>query len=160
MSEYYKLVIPGRPIAKSNCYGVRAWIQGGKAKGVIYTTKELEDYELTIGKIAESVIPQTLFGLHAIYVRIYQYGKRYIDVDNTFKAIQDSLDHGKTITRGKREIRICETGIEDDKYFQLIIGERVEAESKEEEKIEVIIAPYEGLFPFVKLVMKEYGDIE
>lgn len=154
MSEYYKLVVPGRPVAKSNMYGVRVI---GK-RGVIYTTKELEEYELTLGKIASSVIPEVLKGFHAIYVRIYQYGKRYIDVDNTFKAVQDSLDHGKTIKRGGKELQICDTGIEDDKYFQLIIGERVEAEDKENERLEILIAPYEGLLPFVEIILKEYGD--
>jgi Holliday junction resolvase RusA-like endonuclease len=149
----------GRPIAKSNMYGIRVV---GKtirdAKAIMYTTKELEEYELTLGNIASLVIPEVLKGYHAIYVRIFQYGKRDIDVDNTFKAIQDSLDHGKTIKRGKKELQICETGIEDDKYFKLIIGERVTAESKEEERVEIMIAPYEGLFNFVKLIMKEYGE--
>jgi hypothetical protein len=158
MSEFYKLVVDGRPIAKSNMYGVRAWIDKGRAKGVIYTTKELEEYELTIGKIASSVIPQVLTGYHAIYVRIYQYGKRLIDVDNTFKAILDSIDHSKTITRGKSELKVCETGIENDKMFNLVIGERVECEKKDEERLEIIIAPYEGLMPFVKLIVKEYGE--
>jgi Holliday junction resolvase RusA-like endonuclease len=135
-------------------YGVRVI---GR-RGVIYTTKELEEYELTIGAIASKVIPEVLTGLHAIYVRIYQAGKRTIDVDNTFKAIQDSLDHGKTIKRGKKEIQICETGIEDDKLFQLIIGERINIDDKEQERIEIIVAPYTDLLSFVMLIMGEYMD--
>ncbi len=154
MTEFYKLVVPGRPIAKSNMYGVRVI---GK-RGIIYTTKELEEYELTIGGIASKAIPHVLTGYHCIYVRIYQYGQRHIDVDNCFKAIQDSIDHGKTIKRGNNRIQICETGIEDDKYFQLIIGERVFCESKEEERLEILIAPYEGLVPFVELIVKEYAN--
>lgn len=155
MSEFYKLVVPGRPIAKSNMYGVRVI---GK-RGLIYTTKELEEYELTIGGIASKAIPHVLTGYHSIYVRIFQYGKRHIDVDNCFKAIQDSLDHGKTINRGKSKIQICETGIEDDKYFQLVVGERVFCNSKEEERIEILIAPYEGLMPFARLITEEYADV-
>jgi Holliday junction resolvase RusA-like endonuclease len=154
VSEYYKLVIMGRPVAKSNMYGVR--VIGNM--GVIYTKKELEDFELTLGGIASKVIPDVLKGLHSIYVRVYQYGKRTVDIDNTFKAILDSLDNSKTIKRGKRELKVCETGIENDKMFQLIIGERVECENKDDERLEILIAPYEGLMPFVKLIVKEYGE--
>lgn len=125
---------------------------------MIYTTKELEEFELNLGAIASKTIPHVLTGLHAIYVRVYQYGKRVIDVDNVFKAILDSIDHSKTIKRGKRELQVCATGIENDKMFQLIIGERVECKSKEEERLEIIIAPYEGLLPFVNIVIKEYGE--
>jgi hypothetical protein len=141
-------------LAKSNLYGARCI--GGR--GAIYTTKELEEYELMVGKLASESIPNTLEGLHCLYLRIYQHGKRWIDVDNCFKGVQDGIDNGKTIKRGKKEIQICETGISDDKMFHIIIGERVFCETAEEQRIEVLIAPYEGLMNFVKLIVKEYGE--
>lgn len=151
--EHYRFIIDGRPIAKSNMYGVRVI---GK-RGIIYTTKELEDFELMIGKIAEEVIPETLNTYQCLYLRIYQHGKKWIDVDNVFKGVQDSLDSGKKIKRGKKEIQICSTGIKDDKLFQLIIGERIIVASAEEQRVEVLIAPYQGLFKFVDLIRDVYG---
>lgn len=155
--DYYRLVIEGRPIAKSNMYGVRAWVEGTRAKGVIYTTRELEDFELMVGAIAEEVIHETLTGYHCLYVRTYQHGKKWIDVDNVFKAIQDSLDTGKKIKRGKKEIQICRTGIKDDKLFQLIIGERIIVDSADQQRVEILIAPYKGIFRFVDLIREVYG---
>jgi Holliday junction resolvase RusA-like endonuclease len=152
MSEYHKLVVMGRPVAKSNMYGIR--VVGKRA--IMYTKKELEDFELTLGRIASTIIPETLTELQSIFVRYYQYGKRDIDIDNPLKAIFDSLDHSKTIKRGKVELQVCSTGIANDKLFQLVIAERVVAETKEEERIEIMIAPYEGILPFVKLILKEY----
>jgi Holliday junction resolvase RusA-like endonuclease len=151
MNDFHKIVMPGRPIAKSNMYRVRVI---GK-RGLLYTTRELEEFELTLGKIVGETIPEVLTGNHALYVRVYQHGKRTIDIDNTFKAILDSFDHGKKIKRGEREIQVCATGIEDDKLFQLIIGERFECEDKEDERLEIFVAPYHGLLPFVSLVLKE-----
>ena len=156
MEKYYHFTIPGRPIAKSNMYGVRAWVEGKRAKGVIYTTKELEEYEIMIGEIASKFIPEVLDGYHSLYLRIYQHGKKFIDVDNCFKAVQDSVDNSKTIKRGKKEINICETGIANDKLFQLIVGERIIVEKAEEQRIEVLIAPYKGLFKFAELVKSVY----
>jgi Holliday junction resolvase RusA-like endonuclease len=134
-------------------YGVRVV---GK-RGIIYTTKELEDFELMVGKIAEEHIPEILNGYHCMYLRVYQHGKKWIDIDNVFKTIQDSLDNGKKIKRGKNEIQICKTGIKDDKLFQLIIGERIIVGSAEEQKVEILIAPYEGLFRFVDVIREAYG---
>lgn len=151
--EYYMITLQERPPAKSNMYGVRCV---GKL-GVIYTKKELEDYELKIGALAEKVIPHVLDGYHAIFLRIYQYGKKFIDVDNTFKATQDGIDNGKKIKKGKKEIQICKTGIRDDKYFQLIAGERVFVDTKEEERIEVIITKYKGIIHLSNLIQKIYG---
>ncbi|RPK20006.1 hypothetical protein EDO6_06523 [Paenibacillus xylanexedens] len=31
-------------------------------------------------------------------------------------------------------------------------------ETKEEERLEILIAPYEGLMPFVELIVKEYAN--
>jgi hypothetical protein len=92
-----------------------------------------------------------------MYLRVYQHGKRWIDVDNVFKAIQDSLDVTKTIKRGKKEIQICDTGIANDRLFQLIIGERIHVESKEEERVELIIEEYKGLFHLADTVKNHYG---
>jgi hypothetical protein len=159
LSDYYKLVIMGRPLPKSNMYGIRAWIEGKRAKAIIYTTKELEDYELMIGEIAGIAIPEVLVGYYSLYVRIYQKGLRFIDIDNSLKGIQDSLDSTKYITRNKVNIKICPTGILDDKYFQLIVGERFifENKSEEEERIEIIIAPYRGIFGLAETIREEYG---
>lgn len=109
-----------------------------------------------VGEEASRVIPHVLDGLHCLYLRIYQYGKRWIDVDNCFKGVQDGLDHTKTIKRGKQEIQVCSTGIANDKLFQLIIGERIVCENADEQRIEAIIAPYEGLLDFVMTIGKEY----
>jgi hypothetical protein len=137
-------------------YGVRSWIEGTRAKGVIYTTKELEDYELMIGEIASKFIPEVLDGYHSVYLRIYQHGKKFIDVDNCFKAVQDSVDHSKTIKRGKNELQVCKTGIVNDKLFQLIVGERIIVDKAEEQRIEVLIAPYKGIFKFASLIKDIY----
>jgi hypothetical protein len=155
--DYYWFTIHGRPIAKSNMYGVRAWVEGKRAKGVIYTTKELEEYELLVGQIAGETIPQVLNGYHCLYLRIYQHGKKFIDVDNCFKAIGDGIDNTKTIKRGTKEIQVCKTGIANDKYFQLTIGERIIVSSAEEQRVEVLIAPYQGLFRFVDTIREVYG---
>jgi hypothetical protein len=154
--EHYFLEIPGRPVAKSNMYGVRVIGSGKKARGMIYTTRDLEDYEMMIGQIANDVIPETINGYASMYMRIYQHGKRWIDVDNCFKAVQDGLDATKVIKRGKNEIQVCNTGIANDKYFQLIIGERIHVESAEEQKIELIITEYKGLFNLVDVVKEHY----
>jgi Holliday junction resolvase RusA-like endonuclease len=152
MDKFYKFVIDQRPVAKSNMYGVRVI---GK-RGIIYTTKALEDYELKVGQLAREVIPNVLTGFQSIYIRVYQKGKKWIDIDNCFKAIQDGLDNTKTIKRGKKEIKVCETGIANDKYFQLVIGERIIVETEEEQRVEVLIAPYEGLLKFVGTIAEEY----
>jgi Holliday junction resolvase RusA-like endonuclease len=135
-------------------YGAR---QLGPKRAVIYTTKELEEYELMVGEIASATIPEVLNGYHSLYLRIYQHGKRFVDVDNCFKAVQDGMDNEKTIKRGKKEIRVCETGIANDKMFQLIIGERIVCESAEEQRIEVLIAEYRGIFHFASLIKEIYG---
>jgi Holliday junction resolvase RusA-like endonuclease len=151
--EHYFIEIPQRPIAKSNMYGVRVI---GK-RGIIYTTRDLEDYEMMVGQIANDVIKETITTYASMYMRVYQHGKRWIDVDNVFKAVQDSLDVTKTIKRGKNEIQVCQTGIANDRLFQLIVGERIHVESKEEEKVELIIEEYKGLFHLVDTVKKQYG---
>lgn len=125
---------------------------------MIYTTKELEEYEIMIGTIADAIIPETLVGFQSLYVRIYQHGKRWIDVDNAFKGILDGLDSSKVIKRGKKQIQVCTTGVENDKFFQLIIGERVFTDDKANERIEILIAPYEGMLPFVEIIDSEYGE--
>ncbi|HLI46122.1 MAG TPA: hypothetical protein VKU94_02915 [Geobacterales bacterium] len=147
------LEIPGRPIPKSNIYKAR--VVGNRA--VIYTTKELEQYEMMIGKIAEEAIPEILRGFHSLYLRVYSTKGRLIDIDNCYKALLDSLDNSKVIKRGKKEVQVCNTGIENDKYFQLLVGERIIVDKKEEERLEVIIAPYEGLFKFSNLIKKIYN---
>lgn len=153
MQDYYFVTIDGRPIAKSNMYGVRVV---GK-RGIMYTTKELEEYELLVGKAVSDAIPTILpHDFYSIYLRIYQHGKKWIDVDNCFKAIQDGMDSTKTIKRGKQEIKVCESGIENDRYFQLIVGERIIVESAEEQRVELIIAPYRGLFNLVSIVKEHY----
>jgi hypothetical protein len=134
-------------------YGVRVI---GK-RGMIYTTRDLEDYEIMIGQIANDVIKETINTYASMYLRVYQQGKRWIDVDNVFKAVQDSLDVTKTIKRGKKEIKICDTGIANDRLFQLIIGERIHVESKEEERVELVIEEYKGLFHLVDTVKNHYG---
>lgn len=151
--DYYFVTIDGRPVAKSNMYGVRVI---GK-RGIIYTTKDLEEYELSVGKAVQEVVKETIQGYTSLYMRVYQHGKRWIDVDNCFKAIQDGLDHTKTIKRGKNEIQVCETGIANDKLFQLIIGERVHVESAEEQRIELILTEYKGLFHLVDCIKDKYG---
>lgn len=154
LHDYYFITIEGRPIAKSNMYGVRVI---GR-RGTIYTTKDLEDYELGVGKVVSEIIPETLpHGFYSLYLRIYQHGKKWIDVDNCFKAIQDGMDATKTIKRGKNEIKVCESGIENDKYFQLIVGERIIVEEAEEQRVELIIEPYQGLFHLADTVKKHYG---
>jgi hypothetical protein len=157
MQDYYFLEIAGRPVAKSNMYGVRVIGKPPKVRGMIYTTRDLEDYEMMVGRVANDVIPETINTYASMYMRIYQCGKLWIDVDNCFKAVQDGLDHTKTITRNKKEIKICDTGIANDKYFQLIIGERVHVETKEEQRIELIITEYKGLFNLVNTVGKHYN---
>jgi Holliday junction resolvase RusA-like endonuclease len=157
MQDYYFLDIAGRPVPKSNVYGVRVIGSGKSARGMIYTTKELEDYEMMVGKIANDIIPETINAYASLYMRVYQHGKRWIDVDNCFKAIQDGLDATKIIKRGKKEIQVCNTGIANDKYFQLIVGERIHVESAEEQRIELIITEYAGLFNLVDVVKNHYG---
>lgn len=163
--SYYFLEIPGRPIAKSNLYGVRVVgkrLPNGAVmnpKGMIYTTRDLEDYEMMIGQIANDAIPETINTYASMYMRVYQHGKKWIDVDNCFKAIQDGLDSTKVIKRGKNEIQICNTGIANDKFFQLIIGERIHVESTEEQRVEIIIEEYKGLFHLVDTV-KEYYELD
>lgn len=151
--DYYFITKEGRPIPKSNLYKTR--VVGKRA--IIYTTKELEEYEIALGKIAEAIIPETLKGYHSLYLRVYSYGKRMIDIDNCYKAILDSLDNTKIIKKGKNEIQVCKTGIENDKYFQLLVGERIIVNSKDEERLEIIISPYEGLDNLVKLVKDVYN---
>lgn len=162
MSDYYFLDIAGRPVAKSNMYGVRVIgkRQGNAVvnpRGMIYTTRDLEDYEMMIGQIANDVIPETINTYASMYMRIYQHGKRWIDVDNCFKAIGDGLDATKKIKRGKNEIQVCDTGIANDKYFQLVIGERFHVESAEEQRVELIVSEYKGLFSLVDTVRDHYG---
>src|SRR5437764_9825943 len=140
--KHYFISIPQRTIAKSNMYGVRVI---GK-RGMIYTTRDLEDYEMMIGQIANDVIPETITTYASMYMRVYQHGKKWIDIDNCFKAIQDGLDATKKIKRGKSEIQVCNTGIANDKFFQLIIGERIHCEKSEEQRVELIITEYNGLF--------------
>jgi Holliday junction resolvase RusA-like endonuclease len=151
--EHYFIEIPQRPIAKSNMYGVRVI---GK-RGMIYTTRDLEDYEMMIGQIANDVIDETITTYASMYMRVYQHGKKWIDIDNCFKAIQDGLDHTKVIKRGKKEIQVCNTGIANDKLFQLIIGERIHCEKAEEQRVELIITEYKGLFGLVDVVKEHYG---
>jgi Holliday junction resolvase RusA-like endonuclease len=134
-------------------YGVRVI---GK-RGIIYTTRDLENYEMMVGQIANDVIKETITTYASMYMRVYQHGKRWIDVDNVFKAVQDSLDVTKTIKRGKTEIQVCQTGIANDRLFQLIIGERIHVESKEEERVELIIEEYKGLFHLADTVKSHYG---
>jgi hypothetical protein len=155
--ESYFIEIPGRPVAKSNMYGVRVIGTGKNARGMIYTTRDLEDYEMMIGRIANEIIPETINTYASMYMRIYQHGKKWIDVDNCFKAVQDGLDATKKIKRGKNEIQVCNTGIANDKYFQLIIGERIHVESAEEQKIELIITEYKGLINLVDVVKEHYS---
>lgn len=157
MQEYYHLTIPQRPVAKSNMYGVRVVGSGRSARGIMYTTRDLEDYEMMIGKIANDVIPETINTYASLYMRIYQHGKKWIDIDNCFKAVQDSLDATKVIKRGKNEIQVCNTGIANDKLFQLIIGERIHVETAEEQRVELILTEYKGLFHFSDVVKEHYG---
>lgn len=134
-------------------YGVRVI---GK-RGMIYTTRDLEDYEMMIGQIANDVIPETITTYASMYMRVYQHGKKWIDIDNCFKAIQDGLDATKKIKRGKSEIQVCNTGIANDKFFQLIIGERIHCEKSEEQRVELIITEYKGLFGLCNVVQEHYG---
>jgi len=154
---YYYVELLQRPIAKSNMYGVRVVGKPPKQRGIIYTTRELEDYEILIGKLVEQVIPKTIDSYTSLYVRIYQHGKKWIDIDNCFKAIQDGMDSKKTIKRGQKDIRVCETGMEDDKLFQLIIGERIHVENAEEQRVEIIVEDYKGLFHLVDTVRSHYN---
>jgi hypothetical protein len=156
MEDYYFVTVDGRPLAKSNMYGVRVVGTGKKAKGIIYTTRELEEYELMIGRIVSNVIPKTIETYTSIYLRVYQHGKRWIDIDNCFKAIGDGVDNSKTIKRGNDKIQVCETGIKNDKLFQLLIGERIHVESKEDERVELIIAEYKGIIHFTNLISEHY----
>jgi Holliday junction resolvase RusA-like endonuclease len=151
--EYHFLEIPGRPIAKSNMYGVRVI---GK-RGMIYTTRDLENYEMMVGEIANNAIPKTIDTYASVYLRVYQSGKRWLDIDNTFKAILDGLDTTKKIKRGKEEIHVCKTGIANDRYFQLLIGERIHVETQEEQRVELIITEYRGLFDLANTVKEHYG---
>lgn len=155
--EYYFLEIPGRPIAKSNSYGVRVVGSGAKARGLIYTKRELEDYEMMVGQIANDVIPETINTYASMYVRVYQKGKQFIDIDNVLKALGDGLDVTKKIKRGKNEIQVCNTGIANDKYIQLIIVERIHVESAEEQRVDLIISEYKGLFHLVDAIKEQYG---
>ena len=152
--EYYLLEIPGRPIAKSNTY--RARVVGGGKRAIIYTTRDLEEYEMMVGRIANNIIPETINTYASAYVRVYQHGKSWIDIDNTFKGIFDGLDASKIIKRGKKNIQVCETGIANDKYFQLVVGERIHVANSDEQRIEVIITEYKGLVELVDVVKHHY----
>ena len=156
--EYYLLEIPGRPVPKANVYRARIIKKGPKPYATIYTTAELENYEMMVGQIASEVIPQTIEGLVSVYVRVYQHGKRWIDIDNAFKGILDGIDASKVIKKGKQSINVCSTGIENDKYVQLIVGERVHVNFEEEQRVEVIITEYKGLFHLTE-VLKHHYDI-
>lgn len=153
--EYYFLEIPGRPIAKSNTYRARV-VGGNKKRAIIYTTRELEEYEMMVGRIANDVIPETINTFASAYVRVYQHGKTWIDIDNTFKGILDGLDKTKTIKRGKNEIRVCETGIANDRYFQLVVGERIHVANADEQRVEVIISEYKGLIELIDIIKHHY----
>lgn len=163
MLDYYFINIEGRPVAKSNLYGVR--VVGKRAgknmivnpRGIIYTTRVLEDYEMMIGQKVQEIVPEVIEGYASLYVRVYQHGKRWIDVDNCFKAIQDGMDNTKTIKRGKQEIQVCQTGISNDKMFQLIAGERIHVENADEQRVEFIVTEYKGLFHLVDCVREHYG---
>jgi Holliday junction resolvase RusA-like endonuclease len=137
-------------------YGVRVIGKPPKVRGMIYTTRDLEDYEMMVGRVANDVIPETINTYASMYMRIYQHGKKWIDVDNCFKAVQDGLDATKVIDRGKNKIQVCDTGIANDKYFQLIIGERIHVETAEEQRIELVITEYKGLFHLVDTVKNHY----
>ncbi|MNT45319.1 hypothetical protein D3C72_1818980 [compost metagenome] len=146
-----------RPLAKSNLYRARAV---GK-RAIIYTTKEMEEYQIHIGEMVKKVIPKTLTGLHSIYVRCYSTRTKLYDIDNPLKAILDSTESTKKIKRGKKEIYICEnSGVDNDKNYQLAIGERIFVDDKDEERIEVIITPYRGIMDLAKLIVLTYEGEE
>lgn len=149
----FMFTIKQRPLSKSNMYKARAI--GNRA--IVYTTREMEDFQIMIGGLAQQLIPKTLTGFYSIYTRCYST-KRLYDVDNPLKAILDSLDNSKKIKRGKKEIILCEdSGIENDKNFWLVASERFLVDTPQEERVEVIISPYRGIFNFANLISEIYA---
>lgn len=154
----YLFTIHQRPLAKSNMYRAKPL---GPKRAAIYTTNEMKDYQIRIGEEVKKIIPKTLTGLHSIYVRCYSVDaeSKLYDIDNPLKAVLDSTESTKKIKNGKKEIFICEgSGIDNDKHYQLAIGERVFVKTKEEERIEVLIAPYRGLLDFAMTITSVYQE--
>ncbi|GAV24789.1 Holliday junction DNA helicase [Carboxydothermus islandicus] len=124
--EGYKIIIPGRPIAKE---------RPRQGKYGVYTPRRTKQFENKVRIEATKQVDEILSGRLGIKIKFYIHGGRLPDIDNLTKSVLDGLIVKRVPKFGMAGI------IEDDNIIEKISAERIIVLSKREERTEIYIYP-------------------